>query len=355
MRNENGFVVVRPSRVFVLCGLVLAVAAPLAMAGAGCGPKETSGHPSGAGAGAGTKADPNEIVVDGYRVILAQPSKHGPTPSKAGDAARARALANLVREPTSPDPEAGDFTLQEAVVGLGTDGTLVAEIGTDLGTMECDLFADKTPNTVANFIGLARGVRPWWDARAGAWVTHPMFRDTPFHRVIPGYMIQGGDYLGDGSGTVGYTIPDEMRPELKHDRAGLLCMANTAPNKNGAQFFLLDGAAPQLDSLNTYTVFGRCLQVDVISRIARVPQDGTDANRPLTPVLISRVGIHRVVGGAAAAVPSRPSLPAGAQQHETGASPPPGSLPGGPLAPRPAPPTGPQGPPLAPPGIPRAN
>jgi peptidyl-prolyl cis-trans isomerase A (cyclophilin A) len=317
-------VAARPARLVAVCALSVAVAVPGALVGAGCGPKENARAP-GAGTGAGAaKNNTGEIVVDGYRVILAQPSKRGPTPSKAGDAARARALANLVRTPTSPDPEAGDFTLEEAVAGLGTDGTLVAEIGTDLGTMECDLYADKTPKTVANFIGLARGLRPWWDARAGAWVTRPMYRGTNFHRVIPNYMIQGGDYLGDGSGTVGYTIPDELRSDLPHDRTGLLCMANTAPNQNGAQFFLLDGAAPQLDALRTYTVFGRCLQADVVSRIARVPQDGTDENRPLTPVGIVRVVVRRIVGGAANAVETRPAAPAG-EQRPTGASPPPGS------------------------------
>lgn len=340
MRSERS-VVVRASRLAALCALAGAVAAPLALVGGGCGPKDAGAGAGagGAGAGAAAKNSSDEIVVDGYRVILAEPNKRrGPTPSKAGDAARARALANLVRTPTSPDPEAGDFTLQEAVVGLGVDGTLTAEIGTDLGTMQCDLYADKTPKTVANFIGLARGIRPWWDARAGAWVRQPMYRDTAFHRVIPGYMIQGGDYLGDGSGTVGYTIPDEMRADLRHDRAGLLCMANTGANQNGAQFFLLDAAAPQLDALNTYTIFGRCLQADVVSRIARVPQDGSAENRPLTPVVISRVVVRRTVGGAAAAVPTRPRLPEGAQEQPTGASPPPGGLPGGPLAPRPAPP-----------------
>ena len=338
MKSSSSLLSVRVSKVVGVCALALAIAAPLVIAAAGCGPKESAAG-TGSGAGAGTKGDQTELIVDGYRVILAEPNKgrNGPTPSKAGDAARARALASLVRTPTSPDPEAGDFTLEEAVVGLGTDGTLVAEIGTDLGTMQCDLFADKTPKTVANFIGLARGTRPWWDARAGAWVTRPMYRDTTFHRVIPDYMIQGGDYLGDGSGTVGYTLPDEMRSDLRHDRAGLLCMANTGANQNGGQFFLLDGAAPQLDTLNTYTVFGRCLQPDVVSRIARVPQNGSDENRPLTPVVISRVVVRRIVGGASNATPTQPRAPAGAT---TGASAPPGSLPGGPVAPRPQPPMG---------------
>lgn len=333
----------RARRNVATLALVAALAGGCDTSGCGGTPGVTPGGGAGGAAAAKKAGGETEIVVDGYRVILAEPTKRvGPAPSKTGDTARARELANLVRTPTSPDPEAGSFTLEEAVAGLGADGTLVVEIGTDLGTMQCDLYADRTPNTVANFIGLARGLRPFWDARAGAWVKRPIYRDTTFHRVIPGYMIQGGDHLGDGTGTVGYTIPDELRPDLRHDRAGLLCMANTAPNENGGQFFLLDGAAPQLDGMNTYTVFGRCLQTDVIGRIARVPQFGGEENRPRTPVRINRVVVRRVRGGAANATPTRPIAPAGAAQPR-GASPPPGSLPGGPVAPQPAMPRDPHG------------
>jgi peptidyl-prolyl cis-trans isomerase A (cyclophilin A) len=190
------------------------------------------------------------------------------------------------------------------------DGQLVAEINTDLGTIFCDLHADRVPNTVANFIGLARGRRAWWDARAGQWVNRPAYRDTKFHRVIPGYMIQGGDYLGDGTGKVGYTIPDETHPTLtSHDRAGQLCMANTAPNENGAQFFITDGPAPRLDG--SYTIFGQCRPEDVVTRIARVPQNADEENRPLTDVVIERILIRRVDGGAAVATRSPPNLPEG--------------------------------------------
>jgi len=253
-----------------------------------------------------------------------------------------------VREPTLPDPAHGTFTLEQAIVGMPVDGTLVAEIGTDLGTVFCDLYADKTPNTVANFIGLARGNRPWWDARAGAWVSRPYYRETFFHRVIPGYMIQGGDYLGDGTGTIGYEIPDELDPTLRHDRAGQLCMANTAPNKNGGQFFITDGPAPQLDADHTFTIFGQCRPVDIIAHIARVPQDGTDANRPLTPVGIARLFIRRVVGGAANATRTLPQRPPDDQVEGPGrnASPDPSEL--NQLAPPLHPPTG-----NAPPSEPR--
>ncbi|HJL25465.1 MAG TPA: peptidylprolyl isomerase, partial [Polyangiaceae bacterium LLY-WYZ-15_(1-7)] len=203
---------------------------------------------------------------------------------------------NLVREPTSPDPHGGSFSLDEAVEGLGTDGTLVAELNTTLGTIFCDLYAEKVPNTVANFIGLARGKRRWWDARAAEWRRRPAYDGTTFHRVIPDYLIQGGDYLGDGSGTVGYTIPNEPHAELAHDREGLLCMATEGEDGNGAQFFITDGATPDLDEDDRFTIFGRCRNTDIVERIARVPQEGEE-NRPRTDVMIERVRVRRVRGG----------------------------------------------------------
>ena len=115
-------------------------------------------------------------------------------------------------------------------------------------------------NTVANFIGLARGLRPWWDARAGEWVRRPYYTGLIFHRVIPGYMVQSGDYLADGTGTVGYTIDDEGDDTGTHDRAGQLAMANAdGEDTAGAQFFITDGPAPELDD-DGYTVFGQCLE-----------------------------------------------------------------------------------------------
>ncbi|MBK8168951.1 MAG: peptidylprolyl isomerase [Sandaracinaceae bacterium] len=267
---------------------------------------------------------------DGYNIVFADPpGKQGPRASRPGEATEQRAREQLIRQPTSPDPEAGSFTLQESVVGLGTDGTLVAEIGTELGTLFCDLYADKTPNTVANFIGLARGIRPWWDARSGTWQTRPYYRDTTFHRVIPGYMIQGGDNLGDGSGEVGYLIPDERHASLDHNSAGLLCMANRGPNTNSAQFFITDGPAPQLDATqpgqppNAYTVFGRCIPPEVVQHIARVPQAPPE-NRPINPVTITRVIIRRVRGGAAntrVTVPTLPPEQSGQPTRPRGASP----------------------------------
>ncbi|MCS6857143.1 MAG: peptidylprolyl isomerase [Sandaracinaceae bacterium] len=225
----------------------------------------------------------------------------------------------LVRKPVTPDPEEGDFTLDEAVQGLPTDGQLVAEIWTDFGTIFCDLYADRTPRTVANFIGLARGIRPWWDARAGQWVKRPYYNGLTFHRVIPGYIIQGGDYLGDGTGDVGYTIPYEPHDTLRHDRAGMLALATVnGPDTGGPQFYITDGPAPQLDG--TATIFGRCIPEHLIAQIARLPQTGSPDNRPLTPFRMHRVLIRRVQGGAAAARQTPPKTPPGEPEKPRGAS-----------------------------------
>jgi peptidyl-prolyl cis-trans isomerase A (cyclophilin A) len=281
---------------------------------AGC----DQGEAGGASASTPTPAEPLVGVADDGSPIIFAGRRDTPPPATTPPPE----TANLRREPNAPDPERGDFTLEEAVVGLPIDGTLVAEIGTDLGTLLCDLHADRAPRAVANFIGLARGIRPWWDARAGEWVRRPYYRGLTFHRVIPGYLAQGGDYLGDGTGTVGYTLPDELHDSLSHDRAGQLCMANQgdAPNSAGAQFFITDGPAPQLDRDGRYTIFGQCIPEEVVSQIARVPQNPDQGNRPLTPVRITRLLIRRVVGGAAAAEPTRPQLPPGEPEQPRGAS-----------------------------------
>jgi peptidyl-prolyl cis-trans isomerase A (cyclophilin A) len=282
----------------------------------GCGDDEESGDESERAFRAATPgaSEPPPRTPDGYDIIFSNPSAAGRAADDRRAAERERQReeleARLVREPNGPDPHEGSFTLEEAVEGLPIDGELVAEINTDLGTIFCDLHADRVPNTVANFIGLARGKRAWWDARAGQWVTEPAYRMSRFHRVIPNYMIQGGDYLGDGSGTVGYTIEDEIHESLTlHDRAGQLCMAPPEANKNGAQFFITDGPAAQLDG--SYTIFGQCRPEEIIANIARVPQTGDPDNAPLTDIVIEQVRIRRVEGGAAQARRTPPQMPEG--------------------------------------------
>lgn len=213
-------------------------------------------------------------------------------PAAAPPPADVPADAGLRRVPSTPDPLAGGFGLAQATAGLPGAGALVASIDTGLGTLECTLSPGRAPLTVANFVGLARGLRDFWDARIGAWVRRPAYDGSTFHRVIPDFMIQGGDPIGDGTGTGGYEIPDE-NPTGTHDRAGLLCMANRGPNTGSIQFFITDGAAPHLRG--SFTIFGSCAPLATIARIARVPR-ASPQDRPTTPVPIVSVRISRRPG-----------------------------------------------------------
>lgn len=193
------------------------------------------------------------------------------------------------------DPLGGKLSLEDATKGLPGEGSLVARIETDKGTLDCALFADKAPITVANFVGLARGVRPW-KTPGGTWEKKPAYDGTVFHRIIKGFMVQGGDAAGNGSGEPGYTIPDEVWEGATHDRAGLLCMANRGPNTNGAQFFITDDAAFHLDfnertKKGGYTIFGECAPLDVVHALASVPMGAGD--RPASPPTIKKVTIER--------------------------------------------------------------
>jgi peptidyl-prolyl cis-trans isomerase A (cyclophilin A) len=189
--------------------------------------------------------------------------------------------------PSDGDPLEGRFTMSDATKGLPGQGPLVATIRTSKGELRCRLYDDKAPVTVANFVGLATGKRAWKDPQNGQWVNRPAYDGTTFHRIIKGFMIQGGDPKGNGSGEPGYTIKDELWAGTKHDRAGLLCMANRGPNTNGAQFFIMDAAASHLDA--SYTIFGECSPVDVVHDIANVPT--AQGDKPTTPVVIKSVTI----------------------------------------------------------------
>ena len=199
--------------------------------------------------------------------------------------------AQAATVPVSPDdPLHGQFTLQDATAGLPAGSKLKATIETSHGTLTCTLLDDKAPITVANFVGLARGTRPWKDPNTHQWMRNkPAYDGTTFHRIIKGFMIQGGDAAGNGTGEPGYVIPDEKWPCAHHDRAGLLCMANRGPNTNGAQFFITDAPAPHLDS--GYTIFGECGPESVIHMIAGVPTGTGD--KPTSPVTIKKVTITR--------------------------------------------------------------
>jgi peptidyl-prolyl cis-trans isomerase A (cyclophilin A) len=190
------------------------------------------------------------------------------------------------------DPEGGAFTLDEALAGLpgAESAPLWVRMTTTGGIIECELTPAQTPITVANFVGLARGLRPFRDADTSEWVKKPFYDGTKFHRVIPGFMIQGGDPTGTGRGDSGYVIPDEIVPELRHDRAGQLSMANRGPTTGSSQFFVTLAPTPHLDE--KHTVFGRCTDesVKVAEAIAATAGEG---DQPSTPQLIEKLEIVR--------------------------------------------------------------
>ncbi len=167
-----------------------------------------------------------------------------------------------------------------------------AVFDTTMGTLRCKLFAKEAPKTVANFIGLAVGTKDWMDSATGQ-TKHgvPLYSGTIFHRVIPGFMIQGGDPLGSGFGDPGYKFADEFVPSLTFDRPGRLAMANSGPNTNGSQFFITDVPTPHLNG--RHTIFGQCdaASVELVKKIARVPKGAGD--KPLTPVRINKIVIEK--------------------------------------------------------------
>jgi len=165
---------------------------------------------------------------------------------------------------------------------------LIAIFETSMGVIEVTLFEDKAPETVRNFVRLATGDKEWVDPRSLEKVKKPLYDGTIFHRVIPNFMIQGGDPKGNGTGGPGYRFNDEFSPDLQFDRAGLLAMANAGPNTNGSQFFITEGPTPHLN--NRHTIFGEVTKgLDVVKAIARVPRDGRD--KPKTDVVLQRVRI----------------------------------------------------------------
>src|SRR5678809_1756070 len=165
-----------------------------------------------------------------------------------------------------------------------------ADFVTTEGNFTIRLFDQEAPNTVANFVGLAEGTKEWTDPRTNQKSQQPYYDGIIFHRVIDGFMIQGGDPLGQGVGGPGYKFADEFHPSLRHSKAGILSMANAGPNTNGGQFFITLGPTPHLD--NRHTVFGEVSEgMDVVRKIGRVPTGERD--RPITDVVIQRVNITR--------------------------------------------------------------
>jgi peptidyl-prolyl cis-trans isomerase A (cyclophilin A) len=170
--------------------------------------------------------------------------------------------------------------------------TTTATIHTNLGDIRVNLFDFQAPKTVANFTGLAEGTKEWTDPKVRAKSTAPLYDGTIFHRVISGFMIQGGDPLGTGTGGPGYRFEDEFHPELTFDRPYLLAMANAGPNTNGSQFFIT--VAPTTWLNFKHSIFGEVADQqsrDVVDAIAAV--ETAPGDRPRTDVVISSIDITR--------------------------------------------------------------
>jgi len=202
-------------------------------------------------------------------------------------------VSALAQQPTPPAaqpvedlPDAPTATVAALVVPNGP--TVVMD--TSMGRITCQFYQRQAPKATANFIALAQGTKDWLDP-ATKKVQHnkPLYDGTTFHRVIPKFMVQGGDPIGTGMGDPGYTFDDEVDPNLNFDRPGRLAMANSGPNTNGSQFFVTEQA---YDTLNGhYTLFGQCDEpsVQVVTAITHVPRDSDD--KPLSPVILQKVTI----------------------------------------------------------------
>ncbi len=194
--------------------------------------------------------------------------------------------------PAAPEalPDAPGATAQAAAPVIPTGPTAVLD--TSMGRLTCKLFQAQAPVAVANFIGLAEGTREWTDPETLKKVHgKPFYNGTTFHRVIPNFMIQGGDRAGNGTGDPGYYFNDEFDPSLTFDVPGRLAMANSGPNTNGSQFFITEVPVPELNG--KHTIFGQCdaHSIALVASIARVERDAND--KPLVPVTIDKISIVR--------------------------------------------------------------
>lgn len=241
-----------------------------------------------------------------------EPQKNGPKDPEAkkeppktfkyrkGQLAPGGMTADEVKEyaEAQGDPKKGEFSLEDAFAGDEaladtSKGTLTATLETSMGTFECALFEKEAPITVANFVGLARGTRPWYDKKSDSWIEgEPYYKDLVWHRVMKGFMAQTGDKSGSGSGGAGYVILDEIGPKkLEHKWAGTLSMANREePNTGTSQFFVTVKKTPHLDG--KHAVFGKC-DPSVVKKITEVKVNPKRNNRPFDPVKLVSVKISR--------------------------------------------------------------
>jgi peptidyl-prolyl cis-trans isomerase A (cyclophilin A) len=204
-----------------------------------------------------------------------------------------RNLEKRLAQASTPPPPAVNLDDVAKQLGVKAGDKLYATFDTSMGTLVAELYWDKVPNTVLNFVQLAEGQKEWTDPKSGKQVKRPLYDGTIFHRVIPDFMIQGGDPLGNGTGGPGYKFADEFNPALHHDGPGVLSMANSGPNTNGSQFFITEKATPWLNG--KHTIFGHVTEgLELIPKITHVEKaDGPTGSRPAKDIVLKRVLIGR--------------------------------------------------------------
>lgn len=202
-------------------------------------------------------------------------AKPAPEPVKPAAAdKKASAPEPAAAKPAEPAPKLPDM--------------LYATLDTSMGTIVVQLFPKDAPKTVANFVGLAKGEKEWTDPKSGQRTKRPLYDGTIFHRVIPNFMVQGGDPLGTGTGDPGYRFEDEFQSGRTFSKPCLLAMANAGPNTNGSQFFITEKPTPWLN--NRHTIFGEVLQgCELVAKMARVEKGPRD--KPVTDIVLKKVTI----------------------------------------------------------------
>ncbi|MGB8258933.1 MAG: peptidylprolyl isomerase, partial [Terracidiphilus sp.] len=205
--------------------------------------------------------------------------------------AAAFALPALAQQPTPAASDLPDAPQATQAAMIHPNGPTVV-MDTSMGRISCQFYQRQAPKTVATFIALAEGTKDWTDPKSSRKVHgKPLYDGTIFHRVIPEFMVQGGDPKGDGTGDPGFSFADELDPNLNFDVPGRLAMANSGPNTNGSQFFITEAPTEHLNQ--HHTIFGQCdeASVNVVKTIARVPRDRDD--KPYQPVVLKKVTIVR--------------------------------------------------------------
>lgn len=201
------------------------------------------------------------------KVVSAEKVKQSARPVKTKQKQEAKKMTETTND-HAVKAVSGPIDLKDALAGVkGKGEKLVATIVTSRGKFTCELFYKATPVTVANFVGLALGEQPYKDVKTGKWAKGKFYDGLVFHRVIPNFMIQGGDPLGTGTGGPGYKFKDEFKPNLKFDKPGKLAMANAGPGTNGSQFFITQVPTTWLNG--HHTIFGQCEPVSLVGDIVK--------------------------------------------------------------------------------------